>query len=418
MTNEMQSWHLKKRTLLLHPLFVFSFVWLSVAFLYSLHLSGWLVYSTREVLAVTGYILIPFLGIVAFYSAFHHFKNLAYRPRPNTNGFNLDLLERRLTMWFRVWMLLSLFEILVSGGLPIIWLLRQSTKNYMDFGVTSLHGLVNALLLSVGTCRFALYLITGDRKHLRIPIFVLVWSVLAVTRAMMVESLVEYAVVFLSLRKIRPGTIARIVVTALLVVLVFGFVGDIRGGAESFRGSARPTAQYPDWLPSGVLWVYIYITTPINNLMYSEQTTQPANNMLFPHTTSDFVPNALRPGDAQSAQAGVRLVTSAFNVCTAYLNPYEDYGAFGMIIFSALTAFLCQFFWYRTSLSDVLIYAALTRCLIFTIFSNVFFAPSAIAKILWVLLFFMPKVRLGKRANSSFGRVKFSRADTDFTFPS
>lgn len=268
-----------------------------------------------------------------------------------------------------------------------------------------MHGLVNALVASIAACRFALYLITGKRKHLRVPIFVIVWTILAVTRALMLEALLEFAVLFLSIKKVRPGTIARLVSSVLLFILLFGFVGDLRQGSVDFREIAQPTERYPDWLPSGVLWVYIYLTTPVNNLLYTVDSVRPVANALFPNTLSNLVPTVIRTAIwGPDTSGGGDLVTAAFNVSTAYINPYQDYGFFGVILYSMLAGLACQVFWYRTALRDLLIFAVLTQCLIFTVFSNLFFSPPEIAQIFWMFFFFMPKVRLGKTTTAPNAR--------------
>lgn len=391
---------LNNRTFLLHPLIIFSTVWLTVVFLYSLHLSRLLRYSTNEVVRVTGYIWLPFVGVILAYTAFHHFTKLAFHPRPDATRLNFDLLERRLRLWFRVWVVITLVEILVSGGLPIIWLIQHSSKTYMDFGIHSVHGLLNSLVASLAICYFALYLITGKKKHLRVPIFVVLWSAVVVTRQLMLESLLEYAVVFLLIRKVKPGTLVRIAVSVLVGILVFGFLGDLRSGAEAFRSLAEPTAQYPDWLPSGVLWVYIYMTTPINNLIYTMHTFHPANSLLFPNTVATLFPSSLRTivygnhlGQAESGN----LVTRAFNVSTAYIGPFEDYGVVGIMLFSIVTSFACQFFWYRSKLRDVLIFAVLAQCLMLTLFFNLFFALPVITQVVWLFYLFMPEVHIGRK---------------------
>jgi oligosaccharide repeat unit polymerase len=388
-----------KRTLLLHPFIVFSAVWLTVVFLYSLHLSRLLLYSTSEVVGVIGYIWIPFVGVIALCAACHALTRLTYYSRPMMERVNYELLERRLSMWFRIWVVVSITEIFFSGGLPIVWLIQHSTKTYFDFGIPSLHGLVNSLLLSVALTHVALYFITGNRKHLGIPIFTVTWSILVITRQLMVTALLEYAIVLLSIKIIRPRTILRISFTVLLLILIFGFVGDVRSGSEAFRSLAQPTAQYPNWLPSGVLWIYIYVTTPINNLIYTMHSVHPLSSLLFPNTVSSLFPTVFRTSIVGNQVETGTLVTQAFNVSTAYIGPYQDYGLFGVVLFSTLTAFACQFFWYRRSLRDRLIFAVLTQCLVLTLFSNIFFLLPVISQILWLSYFFMPEMRLGKRAN-------------------
>jgi len=360
-------------------------------------------YSTREVVEITAYIWIPFVAVIALYATFHHFAKLAYRPRPNIERVNYELLERRLSVLFRVWLIVTLAEIFISGGIPIVWLLQHSTKTYFDFGIPSLHGLLNSLLVSIAASRVALYIITGKRTHLRIPIFVVVWSLLVVSRQITLTALLEYSIVFLSMKIVQIRAIIRITITVLLLVLIFGFVGDLRSGSEEFRSLAQPTAQYPDGLPSGVLWAYIYVTTPINNLIYTVHSFHPLNSAMFPNTASSLFPTVIRsiiyPEQVGHAE-NENLVTQAFNVSTAYIGPYEDYGLFGVGLFSILTAFACHFFWYRNGLRDILIFAVLTQCLVFTLFANLFFLLPVITQIFWLCYYFMPEINFGKKDNS------------------
>jgi oligosaccharide repeat unit polymerase len=392
-----------RRIALLHPVLVLSVVWLTVVGLYSLHLSHLLQYSNQEVIEVTSYILLPFIAAALLLSALHHFTSLAYPADRTKRDIDFGLLEKRLRVWFRIWLLITAFEIVISGGLPIIWLLRHSSKTYTDFGIPSLHGLVNSLLVSVGICRFTLYLLTGKRRHLAIPAFVIFWSMIVVTRQLMLSALLEYMILFITIKTIRRGTAVRIILGTVFVILLFGFIGDLRSGSDAFRMLAEPTAQYPDWLPSGVLWFYIYISTPVNNLMYTMQSFQPVYNLLFPNTAATLFPTVLRGliygtqlGQAESGN----LVTQAFNVSTAYVGPYQDYGIAGIVLFSAVTGFVCQLFWYRPGLRDRLIFAVLTQCLVLTLFFNLFFALPVISQAVWLFYFFMPDLHLGKSPRS------------------
>ena len=389
-----------RRIALLHPVLILSSVWLTVVALYSLHLSHLLQYSTPEVLNVTCYILLPFITAAILISTLHHVTVLAYPSGQAKVHVDFELLEWRLRTWVRIWMVVTTFEIAISGGIPIIWLLRHSAKTYVDFGIPSLHGLVNSLLVSVAICRFTLYLLTGKRRHLVIPGFVLLWSIIVVTRQLMLSALLEYVILFITLKTIRKGTAIRIILAAIFVILLFGFVGDLRSGAEAFRMLAEPTAQYPDWLPSGVLWFYIYIATPVNNLVYTMHSFHPVDSLLFPNTAATLFPTVLRGliygNQVGQAESG-NLVTQAFNVSTAYIGPYQDYGVAGIILFSVMTGLVCQFFWYRVSLRDRLIFAVLTQCLVLTLFFDLFLALPVITQTIWLFYFFMPDLHLGRK---------------------
>ena len=406
----MSESHFNKRTILLHPFVVFSTIWFSVAIMYSLHLSNLLLFSTREVIQVTSYIYLPFVLTLTIYSIIYHLLRPAYYVRPKPIRVNVDLLEQRLSIWFMVWLLVTAGEIALSGGIPVVWLFLHSTKTYAEFGIHSLHGLANSLLLSIAVCRFAMYINSGERRHLRVPIVAVAWPILVITRQVMLTSLLEYAVIFLLIKSIRLRTVARITIAFAAFVLLFGAIGDLRSGSETFRSLAQPTEHYPDWLPSGILWVYIYITTPINNLIYAMPSIHPVGSLLFPNTVSSLFPTVFREllyHNDTAVTASDLLVTEAFNVSTAYIGPFQDLGLFGIMVFSSWTAFTCQFFWYRTNLRDTLIFAVLIQCLVFTLFDNLFFLLPVIAQVFWLYYFFMPRMRFGHVAMSSLHRAKF-----------
>jgi hypothetical protein len=301
-------------------------------------------------------------------------------------------LERRLTVWFRVWIVISIIEIIVSRGIPLLWLIQHSDKTYMDFGISSVHGLVNSLLLSIGLCRFALFLLTGKRRHLIVPLFILVWSIAVVTRNMLLVSLIEFGILFFRLKPIQPKTILKLAVGVVCLILAFGAIGDYRtGSSDLIRLWAQPTEEYPEWLPSGVLWAYIYIATPINNLVYTSDVVQPINRLTFPNTSATLFPSIIRKiiygSQLDSAESG-ELVASTFNVSTAYIGPFQDYGFLGIVLFSMIIALACLIFWFRRSVGDILIFSVLTQCLVLSLFFNHFFYLPIIAQVAWIPFFF------------------------------
>jgi oligosaccharide repeat unit polymerase len=348
-------------------------------------------------------IWIPFATIVLICSFFRHIL-ISMRPSfLKLSAINLVAFERKLVVWFRVWSLISLVEIAISGGIPLVWLIEGSSKTYVDFGISSVHGLVNSLLLSIGLCRFALFLLTGSRRHLFVPVFILIWSILVVTRNMLLVSLIEFGILLFRMKPVKKKTIVKLAASFVALILIFGAIGDYRSGSSDLiRVWAQPTDEYPDWLPSGVLWAYIYISTPINNLVYTSQGVQPLNSLAFPNTVVTLFPSIIRShiygsqlGDAESGQ----LVVSNFNVSTAYIGPFQDYGFWGIALFSALSAAACQFFWLRRNLRDILIYTVLMQCLVLTLFFDHFLYLPVISQIIWIYYFFSKQGRYRSRIN-------------------
>jgi oligosaccharide repeat unit polymerase len=383
------------RSLLFHPLNLFVGVWGVTVFLYSLHFSDLLVFNTPRVLELTLWIVVPYVATVIAFQIFCAFAPKRLAARRNQQPIDLHGLDRRLVHWFFFWMVCTAVEIAVSGGVPILWLFQDSSKTYMDFGIPSVHGFLNSLLLAIGICQFGLFALDGKRHHLWIPGGIILWSVLAVTRNMMIVSLVQVAVVWGVLRGVRKRFLFHGTVILVGLVLLFGYMGDVRSGADSFRALAMPTAEYPEWLPSGILWIYIYLTTPIGNLVNTAAIVTPQYHLFFPNTTALLFPTVLRHivyGEASLADAmSGELVTDAFNVSTAYLGPYQDYGRLGIAVFSVLLALTASYYWRKRTFGDSLIYGVIAQCLVLSIFFNHLFYLPVISQVGWLMLFFKRK---------------------------
>lgn len=389
----------RSRSIWLHPMALFVATWCGVAFLYSLHLSDLLIFKDKEVQNLVLEILLPFLVTAIGSTALLKVLSRSFATSRIRSSWSPDQTERRLVYLFRFWMLATCFEIIVSGGVPLFWLLRGIPKTYFDFGIPSIHGLLNSLLQAVALVRMAMFALTGKKKHLWVPTFVLVWSVVVVTRNMMIVVILEAAIATLSFRRVRGSTIIRLAATIMILILSFGAIGDLRSGADHFRALAQPTANYPDWMPSGVLWGYIYLTTPVNNLLYTMDTVRPIRDVRCPNTTALLFPTVIRRliygSQSMEAESG-ELVTQAFNVSTAFTSPYEDWGPIGIIAYSSFIAAVAVFYWNRNTLRDSLIYAVLGQCLFLTVFFNHFFYLPVITQVVWLhLIFTQRKYRLG-----------------------
>jgi len=224
---------------------------------------------------------------------------------------------------------------------------------------------------------------------------------------MMLVSLIQFLILFIRIRPIRIRTVFSVAASLASFILLFGIIGDYRSGSSDLiRQWAQPAENYPEWLPSGLLWAYIYASTPINNLVYTVHVATPLDDITFPNTASILFPSVLRSviygdqlGDAESGQ----LVDATFNVSTAYIGPYQDFGIAGIMLFSLATSFACLRFWYRNDLKSVLIYAVLGQCLVLSLFWNQFFALPILAQVFWLQIFFRRGRASGKTPSFSGG---------------
>jgi oligosaccharide repeat unit polymerase len=397
---------LSNRNLLLNPIVIASVVWLSVVSLYAMHLSKILVYSTEDVVVTSLWIWIPIAIVSVLFYAFRGMALSISRSKNDRWQPDLDRIEKRLKVWFGVWLVAAIFETIVSGGVPLLWLFQNTTKNYDSYGVTSVHGIVKSLFIAIALCRFSLWVLTGERRHLRMPIFALGWALILIDRSMFLVCVIEYVVVYLRFRKVRAGTLLKIAMGGVLFIVGFGIIGDLRlhGSSDVFRALAQPTDNYPTWLPSGILWAYIYAATPVNNLVHSMHVTAPLHSLLFPNTLALLFPTAIRQliyGSEWWTPLAGELVNNAFNAATAYIGPYQDYGYLGVVLFSCIITFVCQKYWFSGSLKDTLKFAVVTQCLILTLFYNHLFALPIIFQVVWFEVFFSRRLRFGVAAHTS-----------------
>lgn len=144
-----------------------------------MHLSRLLTFSTMDVTGVVSWIILPFLGVWILAASMWH---LSPKMAPRYGRFDvtdpsaLEVIENRVDRWFRFWLVLTLIEIIFSGGVPLIWLLRGAAKNYTKFGLPFVHVFAGSLLGILATTKVGLYLLHGNRRRLIIPAFSILWG--------------------------------------------------------------------------------------------------------------------------------------------------------------------------------------------------------------------------------------------------
>nr|MBB6138204.1 oligosaccharide repeat unit polymerase [Mucilaginibacter sp. X5P1] len=299
-----------------------------------------------------------------------------------------EKLKKRIFRFFYLWAIVSIFEIIASGGVPIVWLFTGSSKDYMDFGIHSIHGLMNALELSLGILGYYVYRVTKEKKFLFLTFTFFIWNLIIITRQVDVVLIVEVFFVYLLLSDNKLKLIRNILISSLLFVILFGIAGDARSGADSFTQLAQPTDNWPDWLPSGFLWVYIYITTPLNNLLFSFTFSIKHYQFLFPNTLSLLFPSFIRGliYGPEGGDVSGNLVTDAFNVSSAFASPYQDMGYYGIMLFSVFAGAFTNVVWWCKGIKRVFFRAIIAQILILSIFFNHFFYLPVSFQFVWILI--------------------------------
>jgi oligosaccharide repeat unit polymerase len=368
------------------PFFIFSFTWLIVIILYSFRLSNLLTQDINE--AYKFFFIATFFFLAGYIFPFIFYKKINISTkifRPQNENY-----EKLLFKYFYFWIIISVIEIIYSKGIPIIWLFTGSSKTYFEFGIPSIHGLMNALELVLGLSSYYFYRLTKKRKFLVLTVTFVIWNLCLITRQVIVVLLLEIFFIYFYLAKDKWRLIINLLISFFTFVIFFGIVGDLRTGAENFYLLAQPSDNWVAWLPSGFLWVYIYITTPLNNLLYNF--TVPVTNFqfLFPNSLSLLFPSVIRNIIYSSDNTAVTgdLVTQAFNVSSAFVAPYQDMGYYGICLFSLFAGSFTNIVWWKKGICRIFFRAIIVQILILSIFFNHFFYLPVVFQFIWVIIFF------------------------------
>ncbi len=172
-------------------------------------------------------------------------------------------------------------------------------------------------------------------------------------------------------------------------------LGDIRTGRDLILNLANLRGNYPDWLPSGFIWIYIYVLTPMANYINFVQFTTPTNSPL--DLVSWLVPTGIMAKltgvTTSDTFANDWQISGAFNIASGLATPYEAFGHFGVVVFGGLIALITFFVRHRSSVSSLLTLVVIYACLGLMVFNNNFMSLNVAFQ--FVLIHFM----FGKSAN-------------------
>ncbi len=311
-----------------NPIVLFIVTWLSVLFMYSRQYSLILTAlndNTIIYIALTCFILMLSFSIMRLL-----FRNVQFS---NENIYEVNpYIIKQLKWVLGIWIAFSMIEILYFKGLPLLALLGIGSGVYTEWGLPSLHGLLNAMIITLSNYMIYLFLKTKDKKYLYFFLSCLCWPILLVTRQVFMSMVVQATLIYLVTNKIKTHTIFKVILAAFVIVYLFGVIGDLRSeDPESFVVLAEPSADYPTWLPSGFLWVYIYIASPLNNINFNIDHYKAFDFNLAP-ILSPFFPSVIRDKFFDVPNQDFQLVKDYFNVSSMFPTFINSFGYWGSII--------------------------------------------------------------------------------------
>lgn len=365
-----------------NPLTAYLIVWGLTLFLYSIKFTNNILAINNKTIALiySSCILFSFIYVSikilngSFVKKSH---STIYLLHLNNNEKILNKYKGVLRGIFIFWLILSLIEIILFKGIPLISvvILGQYDLDYKAFGVPTLHGLLNACYFTIVVGNFITYLIEKNRKRLYFTIILFIWPILLMSRAMILWGLIEILCVYLFFNRITVKNFFKIFFGIIIFIIIFGLIGDSRNGElKQFTTSTFVSTEYEsvaEYIPSGFVWVYLYATTPINNIVINVNKLNPQFG--FKYSLNGLIPSFIRDKIfSESDKYALILDDDAFNVSSYFANYLFDFGIAGAVIFAGFLQFITviSFFSAKSGrIGSLISYSVLY----YAVFTSVFF---------------------------------------------
>lgn len=370
-----------KNPILAHPSVIFGSIWLLVLFLCSLELIP--VFS-RNISNV--YVICVVLIISNMLGA--GVGCLIKTPRQHRKPSDI-IVYKKIHWVLTLWAIVSIVEIGVFKGLPLIWIIQGSNQTYADFGLPTIHGFSNAMWLLLCFNQFQ-KLLTRDPKWFVYFNFILLiaWPVLLVSRALFTIFFLQavvYTIITSRVSILRLCFSVTILLTCFFYA--FGWVGDAR---SSYNIVSSLDVEKSVLAESNMLWGYSYIVSPISNLALGWSYVEPTYSWFPRRVLTDLLPTILKNLlEFEKVFEGYAVLThGAFNVGTAFLAAYYDWGKPGVILMAFAIGCFGHLVW-RSAFhpQNIPLLSAYAACTILTMFTNQFtqLVPVVYMFLMWVL---------------------------------
>ncbi len=370
---------------LLNPLFVFNVIWLVCFVLYALNLSS--VY-TNDV-SIDAFIV--FLAMIFSFNLLY-LLGLNIKHKTIKGSIRIIKCENKyiyLKRLFYIWLVLTVIEAIYCRSMPLVWLIIGRGGNYATFGIPSLHGFINSLSWFVLNISFIYFLNTHDKRVLRIIIIINVVYVFLLARQSMTTEAIQFVGIYTLKRKVK---FKRLIGIALLGIIGFGVIGNIRTNPQHVLQTSGLGFESFPYLLMGFVWVYLYLMTPIANIIYLINNY---SDFLYGVASArKFLPSAIvNIMNLPSIDINRYLVRQTYNVSTSLVQPYVDFGVFGIIIFFGILGYIGSNCWQRiikhnSQDIDVCNYSVYLGILALTFFSNMLLSLPIIMQFFYTNILF------------------------------
>jgi oligosaccharide repeat unit polymerase len=329
--------------MLVNPSFVFSFVWLSALFLYTRYWSDvFLILSNKTIYYILSAVFVSLFSwlffIVVNKSLKVGFKRKIFKFSHGS--------EHKIIIFFNIWIIGTVIELLYFRDLPVLSLFGFSNMTYHDFGLPSLHGFLNAIILSISMYLLYKYILLDKKVFLIYYFLTLLVPIMGMNRGMLTSLLLQSLFVILVFKGLKLKLMLKICFYIVTFIFGFGMLGELRynGNPDDLYQVFQISEKFPTFLPKSVMWVYMYVTSSINNI---ENIIDQFEDFSFNPYIAMFglIPSIIR--NQLDLPIQQNFVDVAFNVSSFMPNYLGSFGLYGSIFFYFFASMIAMSIYYR-----------------------------------------------------------------------
>lgn len=370
---------------IIHPLVLFNGIFFITLSLYQLEL------STLQSDLSKRTVLIFYLCIVSFnlFYIIFSFIKARYALKLKSQSRRLSF-QKRLNIARFLVVFIFIIEVLYSGGFPLTWRLLGNSKNYFDYGISSLHGAWNGLVICLGA--YSLFKKTKE-KWIYIGL-----GILIISRQVIISIIIE-GIVFALCTK-RAGALIdrniidkkKIIIIAVIAVAGFTILGNFRSGNDVMNIVFKPKEQYAK-LPDAIKWIYSYMVFSVANFNNLVGITNGFVNY-GASTLGELLPTFISKAiNLRLNESPYYLVSPNYTVATYLPGIYLDFGLSGVLLLNIAIALIGNVLYSgllkKKTDKSALMYAVFVHNILLLFFSNMFSNLSIVIQFLYIPLIFI-----------------------------
>ncbi len=384
-----------KNKKILTPIVTFNFIWLITIFLYQMKLSTLQQDFNDRTLNIFLVCIFGYnLGVIFYYLVYKFFisqkKEIEKKDSSNKavillrKYFSIDV-EKKFKIANIIIIIGIILEMIYSKGFPLIWKLVGNGKTYMDFGIPSFGGMINALIICLGAYCFL------NKDKWKYTVLYLLIGILIISRQVILSLILE-GIVFKLLDKKSKVKIWKYGLILLVCFVMFNIIGNFRSGSNVMNDVFMAKEEYKN-LPNSMKWIYSYMTFSLSNF---NNLVSLSNGGLHhgSYIINEFIPTILQNKfNIEKVDSTFYLVSIQYTVSTYLPEVYLDFGIIGEFVMNFIIGIFGTLIYLRytkkSTIANRLAYSVFIHNIVFMFFINMFIYLPIIFQFFYIAILFI-----------------------------